>query len=153
MIHEIDIHLHAAHIILLLISANFLASEYCVSREMMRALERHERGEAHVIPVLLRPVLITDAPFAKLQPLPTNGKPVTRWKDRDLAFYNIAQGIEWLVLSLRAPSAVPPSPAEPESPPVTSASRWAAVNFGIPWAKIRYFRKPIHLMPVSDMVF
>jgi FHA domain-containing protein/TIR domain-containing protein/tetratricopeptide repeat protein len=107
IIQEIDIHLHAAHIILLLISANFLASEYCASRELLSALERHERGEAHVIPVLLRPVLFTGAPFAKLQPLPTNGKPVTRWSDRDLAFVDIARSIEQLVLSLRSPK-IPP---------------------------------------------
>ncbi len=103
LLHEIDIHLDSAHIILLLISANFLASQYCYGRAMMQALERHKSGQAHVIPVLLRPVLFTDAPFANLQPLPTNGKPVTRWKDREEAFYNIARGIERLVLELRAP--------------------------------------------------
>lgn len=96
-IQQIDIHLNTAHIILLLISASFLASEYCYSREMMRALQRHERGEAHVIPVLLRPVLFTDAPFAKLQPLPTNRKPVVNWRNRDSAFVDIAVGIERVV--------------------------------------------------------
>lgn len=96
-IQQIDIHLNTAHIILLLISADFLASEYCYSREMVRALQRHERGEAHVIPVLLRPVLFTDAPFAKLQPLPTNGKPIVNWRNRDSAFVDIALGIERVV--------------------------------------------------------
>ena len=103
-IQQIDIHLNTAHIILLLISANFLASQYCYSREMLRALERHEHGEAQVIPVLLRPVIFTDLPFAKLQPLPSNGKPVTRWSDRDMAFVDIALGIERLVLKLRPPA-------------------------------------------------
>ncbi len=91
---QIDIYLNKAQIILLLISAHFMASEYCYSIEMKRALERHERREADVIPILLRPVLFTDAPFAKLQMLPTNGKPVIRWRDRDSAFVDIAYGIE-----------------------------------------------------------
>src|SRR5439155_18500146 len=58
---------------------------------------RHERGDAHVIPVLLRPVLFTDTPFAKLQPLPTNRKPVVNWRNRDSAFVDIAVGIERVV--------------------------------------------------------
>src|SRR5205823_5476431 len=117
-IQQVDIHLDAAHIILLLISANFLGSEYCASRELQHALERHERGLAHVVPVLLRPVLFTGAPFAKLQPLPTNGKPVTRWGDRDLAFVDIARSIEQLVLTLRA--------SEPKTPPTTAGERQEA---------------------------
>ena len=91
---QIDIYLNKAHIILLLISADFMASQYCYSIEMKQALERHERREADVIPILLRPVLFTDAPFAKLQMLPTNGKPVIQWRDRDSAFVDIAYGIE-----------------------------------------------------------
>jgi serine/threonine protein kinase/Flp pilus assembly protein TadD len=110
-IQQIDIHLNTAHVILLLISADFLASEYCYSREMARALHRHERGEAHVIPVLLRPVLFTDAPFAKLQPLPTNGKPVANWRNRDSAFVDIALGIE-RVVQKRLASASPVPSAE-----------------------------------------
>ena len=95
--HQIDIHLNTADIILLLISSNFMASEYCYSIEMKRAIERHEQREARVIPILLRPVLFTDAPFAKLQFLPTNGKPVVNWRNRDSAFVDIALAIEQAV--------------------------------------------------------
>src|SRR5260370_40963891 len=63
---QIDIYLDKAHIILLLISSDFMVSQFCYGIEMKRALERHERREADVIPILLRPVLYTDAPFAKL---------------------------------------------------------------------------------------
>src|ERR1700738_3146302 len=79
---EIDTRLNSAQIILLLISSDFLASEYCYSIEMKRALERHDAGEARVIPVLLQPVDWQGAPFKKLQVLPKNAKPVTRWKNR-----------------------------------------------------------------------
>ncbi len=90
---EIDTHLNTAHVILLLISQNFMNSDYCYSIEMKRALERHEVGTVRVIPVILRPVDWKGAPFSKLQVLPTDGKPITRWRNRDEAFLSIAEGI------------------------------------------------------------
>src|SRR6266849_1847264 len=72
--HAISMHLERASVILLLVSADFLASDYCYSTEMQRALERHQNKEACVIPILLRPVDWKDAPFAQLQALPTNAK-------------------------------------------------------------------------------
>src|SRR5438034_6829052 len=74
---EIDAHLNSAQMILLLISADFLASRYCYSIEMKRALERSQAGEARVIPIILRPVDWEHEPsLSKLQSLPTNAKPV-----------------------------------------------------------------------------
>jgi hypothetical protein len=90
---EIDKHLNTAHVILLLISADFLASDYCYEVEMKQAMERHEAGEVCVIPVILRPVDWRGAPFGKLQALPKDAKPVTSWPDLDEAFLNVAQGI------------------------------------------------------------
>jgi hypothetical protein len=90
---EIEAHLDSAHIILLLISPDFMASDYCYSIEMKRALERHDSKEAQVIPIILRPTDWKRAPFSKLQVLPSNGRPITRWPDRDEAFLNIAQDI------------------------------------------------------------
>jgi len=91
---EINKHLNTAHIILLLISPDFMASEYCYSKEMKQAMERHERGEACVIPILLRPGIWQKATLAKLQVLPNNAQAVTEWKNRDKAFFAVAQGIE-----------------------------------------------------------
>ena len=91
---QLDQHLNSSGVILLLVSADFLASDYCYDVEMTRALERHDQGEAHVIPVLLRKVDgWQDAPFGKLQSLPTDGKPVTSWKICDEAFADVARGI------------------------------------------------------------
>src|SRR5260370_19839659 len=64
--HDIDQHLEVASIILLLVSPDFLASDYCYDVEIQRALERHRRGEARVIPIILRPVDWHVAPFARL---------------------------------------------------------------------------------------
>lgn len=90
---EILQHLNSARIILLLISNNFLASDFCYDKELLRAMERHESKEARVIPIIIKPCAWDGAPFGKLQALPKNAKPVTRWEDRDEAFLNVAQGI------------------------------------------------------------
>ncbi len=90
---EIDAHLEEAAVILLLISADFMASNYCYTYEMKRALERQEAGQAVVIPIILRRVDWATAPFAHLQALPTNGKPITSWKNRDEAFTDVAVGL------------------------------------------------------------
>ncbi|MBD2100155.1 NACHT C-terminal helical domain 2-containing protein [Leptolyngbya sp. FACHB-261] len=90
---EIEARLDAAQVILLLVSADFLASDDCYNHQLQRAIERHKAGTARVIPVLLRPVDWKGAPFGKLQPLPRNGKPVTSWANRDEALKDIAQEI------------------------------------------------------------
>src|SRR5437868_10079139 len=74
---EIDARLETAHIILLLVSVDFLASGYCYGAELAKALQKHREGTARVIPILLRPVDWQDAPFHMLQMLPSNRKPVT----------------------------------------------------------------------------
>jgi hypothetical protein len=100
---EIDAHLNTAHIIMLLVSADFLASDYCHDVEMKKAMERHEAGEARVIPVILRDCDLEHSVFSKLNYLPTDGKPVTNpkyWSTRDEAFRNIAEGIRRAVEEL-----------------------------------------------------
>ena len=94
---SIDHHLDTAGVILLLVSADFLASEYCYEKEMKRALERHRAGAARVIPVILRPCQWDSAPFGKLQALPKDGRPVITWGIRDEAFADITRGIREVV--------------------------------------------------------
>jgi TIR domain len=99
----IDAHLDSAQVILLLISPDFLASDYCFDIEVKRAMERHKAGEAVVIPVILRPVdYWHEASFGKLQALPTNAKPVTTWDNHDEAFRIVAQGIRKVIEKLGA---------------------------------------------------
>jgi hypothetical protein len=99
---EIETHLITASIILLLVSADFMNSDYCYGVEMQRALEMHEEGEACILPILLRPVDWQDAPFAKLQILPTGAKPVTRWSDPEEALEDVSKQIRAVVNALRA---------------------------------------------------
>ena len=97
---EIDKHLNTAQVILLLISADFLASNYCYDIELTRAMERHAARAARVIPVILREVDWKGAHFGKLQALPTNAEPVDNWASRDRAFADIARGIRKAVEEL-----------------------------------------------------
>lgn len=125
--HEINAHLDTAQLILLLISPDFLASHYCYSIEMTRALERHNAGEAYVIPIILRPVDWEGAPFSNLQVLPTDAQPVTSWSDRDAALLNVIKGIRKAIEDLNiqrvqpqtssSSSASTPAPTPASSPP------------------------------------
>lgn len=90
---EIDAHIDEADVILLLVSPDFIASDYCYGKELSRALKRHESGQAEVVPVILRPVDWTGAPFSKLQALPRDGKPVTTWANADEAWLDTENGI------------------------------------------------------------
>jgi serine/threonine protein kinase len=100
--YEVDTHLRTAHIILLLISPDFLASDYCYRVEMTKALKRHENGEAVVIPVILRPAPWMNTPLSKLQALPQGGKPIIRWSNQDEAFLDVADGIQKIIQRLTA---------------------------------------------------
>src|ERR1051325_5467787 len=99
---QIDEHLNSARIILLLVSSDFMASDYCYDIEVTRAMERHEKGEARVIPIILHACLWDSAPFAKLQALPTDGRAVTDWSNRNHAFLDIAKGIKAVIKEITA---------------------------------------------------
>ncbi len=89
--------LNKANIILLLISIDFIASQYIWDKELSTAMKRHEEGTAKVVPVILKNCLWQDMPFAKLQALSRNAKPVTAYENRDDAFTENAFSINKLV--------------------------------------------------------
>ncbi len=95
---EISKHLNEAQIILLLVSPDFMDSDYCYSVEMQRAIVRHEREEARVIPIILRPIY-WQGTLGKLQALPTDAQPIIDrfWHTIDEAFYDVAEGIRKVI--------------------------------------------------------
>jgi hypothetical protein len=104
---QISDHVENDDIILLLVSPDFLASDYCYDQEMRRAMERHDAGDAIVIPVILRPSEgWTGAPFGKLNAVPVDGKPITLAPDRDQAFVEVAGAIRKAAARL-APKSTP----------------------------------------------
>lgn len=99
---EIKQHLKSAHVILFLISSDFMASVYCNEVEVKEAMKRHDAGEARVIPIVLRDLDWDTTVFAKkkIQALPKDAKAVTLWQNEDEAFKNVAVGIRRVVEEL-----------------------------------------------------
>lgn len=125
---EIKDHLNTAHIVLLLISPDFIDSDYCYSIEMKQALERHKRGEVHVIPIILRPIY-WQGTLPGLQALPKDAKPITTWSDPNDAFFDAAEAIRRIV-----ENSLPGSKGKP------LPDRWSVFikNF---FRSIQYFHK------------
>lgn len=91
--------LENADIILLLVTPKFLASSYIYDVELKRAMERHEDKTALVIPIIMKPCDWMQTDFAKLQGLPRNALPVTKWEDMDEALVDVVKGIKKVILA------------------------------------------------------
>lgn len=87
----------SADILLLLLSADYFASDAFDPDEIERALGRHRSGHMHVIPLLLRPCDWQSTLVAEVQSLPRNGKPVTLWENRDDALFSVVQELRRLI--------------------------------------------------------
>lgn len=111
----IDQRLEQASLILLLVSANFLASDYCYEVEMQRALQLHTLGRARVIPIAVRPADWRGAPFAHLQALPTDARPLSTWDNEDSALVDVVAGLRRALEDL---AFSPASPVRRSLPPI-----------------------------------
>lgn len=119
----ISTHVENDDIILLLVSPDFLASDYCYEVEMTRAMERHASRDAVVIPVILRPCDWHAAPFGKLMATPTDGRPVTQWPDRDEAFLDVVRSVRATAERLRHVEVKSlPAHAPQRTPAITSSA-------------------------------
>jgi TIR domain len=127
---QIDAHLESAELILLLVSPDFLASDYCYDVELKRALKRHEAGTARVIPIILRPVDWHSAPFGKLQALPTDGREISTWRVRDQAYKDVVEGIRRAVRELRASK---PDPVKAAVTELLQVKHGASEHPARPW--------------------
>ncbi|GJJ03446.1 hypothetical protein RugamoR64_39840 [Duganella rhizosphaerae] len=105
----IDANLNSADIILLLVSADFIASRYCYSIEMKRALERDAEGSARVIPVILDECDWHSAPFGKLLAVPKDGKAVTTWPNQAQAWTDATRQIRAVIEAMRKADPAPPA--------------------------------------------
>lgn len=103
-------------------------SEYCYGVEMKRALERHQRGEARVVPIILRPVSWQGI-LGTLQALPTDAKPVVDryWHTLDEALYDVAEGIRTVVVQV-GPKPVPPPKCSLPTPPIESRQMFLTLS-------------------------
>ena len=94
--------LHSADIILLLVSADAIASDYFYDKELADALARHAAGTARVVPLIVRPCVWQETRLGELQALPKDGKAVTSWSDRDEAYADAVAALTRMVNNILA---------------------------------------------------
>jgi hypothetical protein len=128
---QIDQRLEQASLILLLVSADFLASDYCYEREMQRALQRHEAGQALLIPIIIRPCDWKHAPFAHMQVLPTTAKAITMWENLDAAWDDVVQGIRKALEAFSRDAGKKDTSTPKEQQPIR-AQQWSARSTPFP---------------------
>ena len=102
---RVDAALQAADLVLLLVSPDFIASDYIVGEEVTAAMQRHASGLTTVVPIIVRAVDTSPPeehilPFLKLQSLPTNMRPVTSWPNRDEAWTDVAKGLRQIIKTI-----------------------------------------------------
>jgi hypothetical protein len=116
---EIGEQLEDSEIFLLLVSPDFLASDYCYEQEMARALKRHEAGEARVIPIIIEPCDWKASPLGRLKAVPRDGKPVTEWANQNNAFLDVVTELRRVIENgnVAAPSSVQAAPQKVGSAP------------------------------------
>lgn len=111
--------LAATDLILFLVSADLLATDYIWDTEVQEAMARAARGEVAVVPVIIRPCGWEDAPFAKYTALPTKGKPIATWAHPDEAWAEVAGRIRGFInenrSNLNAPLLTTSSPASTQT--------------------------------------
>lgn len=117
--HQIDHYFSEADIILLLISSDFIASDYCSQVEMTNAMERHKRGEAVVIPVILRGCVWHQLPFGSIMAATIDGKSITKFASHDEGYVQVVEAVSHAITSMEAKKphqsvhATYPAPANP----------------------------------------
>lgn len=94
---EVDEELRSCELFLPLVSPNFLASDYCVEREMQQALKRHEAGEIRIVPIIVEPCDWASSELRKLKALPKDGKPISEWTNPNNAYLDIVEELRRIV--------------------------------------------------------
>ena len=114
---EIAERLESSGLFLLLVSPDFLASDYCVEREMGRALERHRSGESRVVPIIVEPCDWASTPLRHLKTLPSEGKPISEWTNENNAYLDVVQELRRILEGEEMPRAAEQEEAtiQPES--------------------------------------
>lgn len=116
----ISANLDSADLILMLVSADFVASDYCYASEMTRALERHEAKAARAISIICRPCDFHGLPFARFLLLPTDARAVSTWLDRDAAWVDVVKGVRSALAALANPVGAPATPSGPTTKPTAA---------------------------------
>jgi TIR domain len=111
---EIERELEAADLFLLLVSPDFIASDYCIEREMARALERHATGKARVVPIIVEECdWKAMGELRQLKAVPTDGKAISEWANANTAYLNVVQELRRIIDAEGQPAVAAKAAPEP----------------------------------------
>ncbi len=97
---KIKANLENADIIVMLVSQPFIASGYITDVEVKKAIERYNKGENVIIPIIIRPCEFSHLEISKFQALPKSAKPISTWDNQDEAWLDVSKQIRVLVENL-----------------------------------------------------
>ncbi|MBD8221208.1 toll/interleukin-1 receptor domain-containing protein [Pantoea agglomerans] len=135
---QIDHYFSEADIILLLISSDFIASDYCYQVEMTNAMERHKRAEAVVIPVILRECAWHQLPFGSIMAATIDGKPITKFASHDEGYVQVFDAVSRAIASMEAKKpqqsvhVSSPAPGNPMYQPTETVLTPRSSNLSLP---------------------
>ncbi|MDU0457788.1 MAG: COR domain-containing protein [Geobacteraceae bacterium] len=93
--------LEQADIIVLLLSNDFIKSDYCMQKEMQRALERDAAGECAIVPIVVRDCRFDMLQVGKMQAILPNAKPIKKHRDRDAAWLEVTKQLDRVIARLK----------------------------------------------------
>jgi len=91
---EIKNRLNEAEVIIFLVSADSISSAYINNVEFALAMQKLDRKEAIILPVMVRNCDVESSPFNRFMRLPTKDKAISSWKNRDAAYVNVVKGLK-----------------------------------------------------------
>jgi TIR domain len=94
--------LRSSDIVLILVSADALDSDFFWDKEFRSTQEKHEKGEVRIIPIILKHCNWEDTPIAKFYVLPRDEQPISRFSDPSEAYLEIALTVRELAQKTRA---------------------------------------------------
>jgi len=86
--------LETADIMVFLLSPDFIASDFIYEEEVMKAIERRNKGEVVILPIIIRPCDFSSTPLTDFQALPRNAEPISTWENKDEAWMNVVDGLK-----------------------------------------------------------
>lgn len=109
-------------IFIMLISIDFLNSQFIYDVEFKAAVARQKAGKSIILPVIIKPcVWYTDFHlgeytfnFRQLQVLPKEGRPLSDWPSEDHGLHDIAESIRMLLENMREEEKIRKSRSEEE---------------------------------------
>ena len=86
---------------MLLLSNDFIRSDYCMQKEMKRAIERDAADECAIIPIVVRSCRFDKLEVGQIQAILPDGKAIKQHKDRDAAWLEVTKQLDRVLARLR----------------------------------------------------